>query len=249
VDFDPVIDNALAAGNDIPEELKERADIREALGDARKPLPEEIQNLFPSEFEHTEEMGWIPKGWRISTVGDEFNVTMGQSPPGTTYNDRGDGIAFYQGRSDFGFRYPTNRIYCTAPKRFAEKNDTLISVRAPVGDINMALERCCIGRGVGAARHKSSSRSYTYYSMLHLREHFNTFEAEGTVFGSINQKDFKALRWISCPSRIVEAFEGSAGLYDEKIELCSLNILNLTNSRDTLLPKLLSGEIRVPDIR
>ena len=74
VDFDPVIDNALAAGNEIPEELKERADIREALGDARKPLPEEIQNLFPSEFEHTEEMGWIPKGWTVSTVGEEVEI-------------------------------------------------------------------------------------------------------------------------------------------------------------------------------
>jgi type I restriction enzyme S subunit len=70
VDFDPVIDNALAAGNDIPEELKEKAAIREALGDARKPLPEEIQKLFPVEFEHTEEMGWIPKGWIFGNLGD-----------------------------------------------------------------------------------------------------------------------------------------------------------------------------------
>ena len=77
VDYDPVIDNALAAGNDIPEELKERADIREALGDSRKPLPEEIQNLFPSEFEHTEEMGWIPKGWTTQPLYEIANFING----------------------------------------------------------------------------------------------------------------------------------------------------------------------------
>lgn len=77
MDFDPVIDNALAAGNEIPEEFKERADIREALGDARKPLPEEIQKLFPSEFEHTEEMGWIPKGWTTQPLYEIANFING----------------------------------------------------------------------------------------------------------------------------------------------------------------------------
>ncbi len=247
VDFDPVIDNALAAGNEIPEELKERAEIQEALGDARKPLPEDSQNLFPSEFEHTEEMGWIPKGWEVSTVGEEFDVTMGQSPPGSTYNETGEGIPFFQGRADFGFRYPSERVYCTAPKRFAEQNDTLVSVRAPVGDVNMALEKYCIGRGVGAVRHKSFSRSYTYYSMLQLREHFNAFEAEGTVFGSISQKDFKALKWLSFDKSLIKNYEYFAGQFDEKIEGCYRNILILTTTRDTLLPKLLSGEIRIPE--
>jgi type I restriction enzyme, S subunit len=92
VDFDPVIDNALAAGNEIPDELKERAEIREGLGHVRRTLPEEVRKLFTDEFEYTEKMGWIPKGWKISTVGNEFNVTMGQSTPGTRYNDKGDVI-------------------------------------------------------------------------------------------------------------------------------------------------------------
>ena len=69
VDFDPVIDNALAAGNVIPDELKERAAIRQGLGDKQKSLPDDIRRLFPSEFKHTEEMGWIPKGWTIGPLG------------------------------------------------------------------------------------------------------------------------------------------------------------------------------------
>ena len=247
VDFDPVIDNALAGGKEIPAELSEKAQARAALGDKRRPLPEEIRALFPDEFTYSDELGWIPKGWEVSSVGKEFDVTMGQSPPGTTYNSNGEGIAFFQGRADFGFRYPSNRVYCTAPKRFANKGDTLISVRAPVGDVNMAHIDCCIGRGVSAARHKSGSRSFTYYSMLELRENFNKFEAEGTVFGSINQKDFKALLQLKKDKKLLEAFEAQAGALDGKIEQNSLAILNLTKLRDTLLPKLLSGEVRIPE--
>ena len=104
--------------------------------------------LFPSAFQDSP-LGKIPMGWEVGTVGEEFNLTMGQSPPGSTYNEEGDGSPFYQGRKDFGFRYPTRRVYCNAPTRFAKKGDTLVSVRAPVGDINMVegkmlhRSRCC----------------------------------------------------------------------------------------------------------
>src|SRR4051794_36837700 len=90
--------------------------------------------LFPNEFEDSE-LGPIPKGWRAGTVLEEFDLTMGQSPPGTTYNEEGRGIPLYQGKPDFGFRFPTRRFFCTAPTRYAKTGDTLVSVRAPVGDI------------------------------------------------------------------------------------------------------------------
>jgi len=244
VDFDPVIDNALAAGNTIPDELLERAEQRKAI---EKKDNSDIQSLFPDEFEFTEEMGWIPKGWSVSNVGTEFDVTMGQSPPGSTYNELEEGTYFFQGSTDFGFRYPTPRIYCTEPKRLANKRDTLVSVRAPVGDTNIAAVDCCIGRGLAALRHKSNSASFTYYSMLQLKENFKIYEGEGTVFGSINQKDFKNLTQLKVPEVLVSKFEINAGALDYKIELNSLNIIELTKLRDTLLPKLMSGELRIPD--
>ena len=242
VNFDPVIDNALAAGNAIPDELFERAEQRKAI---ERKDNSDIQALFPDEFEFTEEMGWIPKGWEISKVENEFDVTMGQSPPGSTYNESGEGIYFFQGSTDFGFRYPTPRIYCTAPKRIAKKRDTLVSVRAPVGDTNIAAGDCCIGRGLAALRHKSGSASFTYYSMLQLKENFKIYEGEGTVFGSINQKDFKGLLQLKASEFLVSKFEVKAGALDSKIELNSLNIMKLAKIRDTLLPKLMSGELRV----
>jgi type I restriction enzyme S subunit len=244
VDFDPVIDNALAAGNAIPDEFAERAEQRKTI---EKKDNADIQKLFPDEFEFTEEMGWIPKGWGVSKVEEEFDVTMGQSPPGSTYNESGEGIYFFQGSTDFGFRYPTPRIYCTAPKRIAKKRDTLVSVRAPVGDTNIAADDCCIGRGLAALRHKSGSASFTYYSMLQLKENFKIYEGEGTVFGSINQKDFKGLLQLKASDSLVSKFEVKAGALDSKIELNSLNIIKLAKLRDTLLPKLMSGELRIPD--
>jgi len=216
-----------------------------AKAEGRDPnLPKEIADLFPDSFEDSQ-IGEIPKGWKLSTVGAVFNLTMGQSPPGTTYNEAGEGTPFFQGRKDFGFRYPTNRVYCTAPTRFANKDDTLVSVRAPVGDVNMAMERCCVGRGVAAVRHMSGSRSYTYYAMRALGERFQTYEAQGTVFGSISKKEFQALAWIVPPEPLVERFERFVGPLDQRIEVNEKQNRHLAELRDTLLPKLLSGELEL----
>jgi len=191
------------------------------------------------------EMGKVPEGWRMGTLGEEFNITMGQSPPGSTYNETGEGMPFYQGRSDFGFRFPSRRVYCTAPTRFAEAGDTLVSVRAPVGSLNMAEEKCCIGRGVAAVRHKSNSRSYTYYLMRSIAEEFERFEAEGTVFGSIGKSDFEQIECICPPEQVIKDFEVLVFPIDQRIETNERESRTLASLRDALLPKLLSGEIRV----
>jgi len=192
------------------------------------------------------ELGKIPNGWKIGRIVDEFDLTMGQSPPGKSYNEIGEGVVFFQGRTDFGFRYPTVRMFCTSPTRFAKEGDTLVSVRAPVGDINMSSEKCCIGRGLAAIRHKTGSRSYTYYSLSKLRDKFDYFEAEGTVFGSISKTDFENLT-VSIPSiSLIGMFENTLFSIDQKIEINTFNISVLAKIRDSLLPKLMSGKIRVP---
>ena len=172
---------------------------------------------------------------------------MGQSPPGETYNEVGEGLPFYQGRADFGVRFPTRRVYCSAPTRLASAGDTLISVRAPVGDINMATERCAIGRGVAAARHKTGSRSYSYQFMLSIEEVFAGFDAEGTVFGSIGKKDFHAIPCGIPPRDLVVAFERRLSPIDDRIEVNERECGTLAALRDTLLPKLISGELRIHD--
>ena len=207
-------------------------------------LPEHLAELFPDRLVESE-LGEIPEGWKISTVGECFNLTMGQSPPGSTYNEQGEGLPFFQGRSDFGFRYPQNRKFCTAPTRIAQPGDTLVSVRAPVGDINMAWERCCIGRGVAALRHKSTTMSFSYYSTWRIQRELQAYEHTGTVFGAINKGQFEALKVIEPSPDVVATFDSYAQPLDEKIRSNTAESRTLTALRDTLLPKLVSGEMRV----
>ena len=214
--------------------------------EGRKPagMDSETAALFPAEFQDSA-VGKIPKEWEVTTVNEVFNLTMGQSPPGSTYNEDENGSPFYQGRKDFGFRYPTRRVYCSVPTRFAEKGDTLVSVRAPVGDINMAKEKCSIGRGLAAIRHKTGSRSYTYNAMQFLKDVFSVYEGYGTVFGAIKKADFQTLSQLKPPNEIIEAFERLVYPLDQSIENNDNQSHTLSQIRDTLLPKLLSGEIRV----
>ena len=201
----------------------------------------ELAALFPDSFEDSE-LGKIPKGWSVATIGKEFKLTMGQSPPGNTYNEKGDGFPFFQGRRDFGFRFPSKRVFCNSPTRFAEVGDTLVSVRAPVGDINIAYEKCAIGRGVSAIHHKSGSDSYTYYAMGILKSKFSEFEAEGTVFGSINKLDFLNIKILAPSSDVIVLFDKFIDPLDRLIRSNATTSASIVKIRETILPKLISGE-------
>jgi type I restriction enzyme, S subunit len=219
-----------------------------AMAEGRDPgLPQPLADIFPDSFEDSE-LGEIPRGWQCSTVGEQFKLTMGQSPPGNTYNESGNGLPFFQGRTDFGFRFPSPRVFCTAPTRLAEAGDTLVSVRAPVGDVNIAIERCAIGRGVAAVRHLTGSYSFTYHAMHHLGEYFGKFEGEGTVFGSINKADFEGIPFVAPPQTVIERFERIASSLDDRVKSNELAVRVVAALRDTLLPKLVSGTIRVKTV-
>ncbi|MBX9873083.1 MAG: restriction endonuclease subunit S [Burkholderiaceae bacterium] len=201
--------------------------------------------LFPAEFEESA-LGLIPKGWHASQAGEIFRVTMGQSPPGDTYNEEGEGLPFYQGRTDFGFRFPAVRVYCTAPTRLAEAGDVLVSVRAPVGDVNVALESCAVGRGVAAVRFDGSP-SFAFYAMKALRDRFIEYESQGTVFGAINKSQFEALPCVFPAPSILAAFSATARALDERIRTNELQVRSLTELRDSLLPRLVSDKLRLPE--
>jgi type I restriction enzyme S subunit len=204
--------------------------------------PDVVGALFPNCFEDSY-LGEVPAGWRVGPLVEEFCLTMGQSPPGETYNDAGDGLPFYQGRSDFGARFPERRVFCTAPTRVANPGDTLVSVIAPVGDINIATEACAIGRGVAALRHAGGSISYTYLMMASLRDVLAAFDAEGTVFGAINRDAFRELSVLAPQPAVIQAF----GDYVSAIERRLLNLhsqrATVGGLRDQLLSRLVSGQI------
>ncbi|CAG1006068.1 hypothetical protein METP2_03720 [Methanosarcinales archaeon] len=195
------------------------------------------------------ELGEVPKGWRVGTLGDICEITMGQSPPGETYNEIGDGLPFYQGISDFGFRFPSRRVYCTVPTRFAEEGDVLLSVRAPVGTFNIADERCAIGRGVAALRLKGKHSGYLYYLLHTTQTGWNKFEAEGTVFGSVTKSDVHDFKVILPPETLRNWFGSLVETLDKQITINEKQSRTLAAIRDALLPKLMSGEIRVNTIK
>jgi type I restriction enzyme S subunit len=187
------------------------------------------------------------EGWEEGKLPDEFVFTMGQSPSGNSFNEDGIGIPMFQGNADFGFRFPTERVYTTEPTRLAEPMDVLISVRAPVGAQNMALNRCCIGRGVSAFRYRKNPSFFTYafFKLRSLMTEIKQFNNEGTIFGSIGKTDFEGIDITIPPNSTVEKFEKECGPINIKvIENCT-QIRTLKKLRDTLLPKLISGEVRV----
>ncbi len=189
------------------------------------------------------ELGEIPDGWRVGEVADEFKITMGQSPRGDTYNEDNIGTLFFQGRAEFGVRFPKARLYTTEPQRMAEQFDVLLSVRAPVGDINVASEDCCIGRGLAAIN--SKYKSYALYKIKSLKKWFDMFENEGTVFGSMNGNTFREIKVVIPDEKTVIAFEALIHQTDTKIFNNHEQIQALSKTRDTLLPKLMSGDVRV----
>ena len=202
---------------------------------------------FPSSFTDSP-LGLIPEGWKVKKIDECYNVTMGQSPSGETYNENRDGALFYQGRAEFGWRFPSPRMHTTDPKRMAKSGDILLSVRAPVGDMNIALDDCCVGRGLSALKHKNGSTTYSYYQINSIKAELDRFNGDGTVFGSINQKDLKNISILEPLGHLQEQFILKCSNLDEMIKNLSLETLSLTQVRDTLLPKLLSGEIDVSNL-
>ena len=234
--------------------LDDKIEVNRRINDN---LEKQAQALFKSWFvdfdpfkdgEFVEsELGMIPKGWRAGTLSEIANITMGTSPSGASYNVNGEGEVFYQGRAEFGYRFPHRNMYTTEPKRYAEDGDVLLSVRAPVGDVNIANERCCIGRGL-AAIGSESCPSYILYLVKSLKSVFEQYNGEGTVFGSINKKTLEGLRIIVPESKYIERFEKVANPLDGQIRCKEEESRRLASLRDTLLPKLMSGELKLNEV-
>ena len=221
-------------------------------------LEQQAQTLYKSWFVDFEpfkdgafkesEFGLIPEGWRVGSLSDLTEITMGQSPSGKSYNETGDGMLFYQGRAEFGDRYPSIRLYTTEPSRIAEQNSVLLSVRAPVGDTNIAYNKCCIGRGLASITAKHGFNSFIFYMIKSLKDQFDLYNGEGTVFGSINRNSLNSMKVIVPTNEVINDFEKIVAPLDFKYKSLFTENLLLTQQRDTLLPKLMSGELKINDL-
>lgn len=194
---------------------------------------------------HSELKREIPEGWGVEKLGDIANITMGQSPKGTSYNEVGEGILFFQGSTDFGWRFPVARQYTTEPSRIAEEDDILLSVRAPVGTLNITDTRCCIGRGLAAINSKVGANSYIFNVMQDFKKLFDMMNSVGTTFGSITKDDLYSLQLVYPPNELLMKFDKSVNSFDREIKNRSRQNQELSQLRDWLLPMLMNGQVKV----
>jgi type I restriction enzyme S subunit len=233
VDFDPVIDNALASGKEIPAELSERAAVRAALGYKRQPLPAEIRTLFPDEFTFSDQFGWIPKGWECRQWGEIAKLEYGKSLKG--YRDGKGTIPVFGTNGAIGF---TDKALCN--------NDGIVIGRkgAYRGVHYSSVPFYVIDTAFYLSPIMRLSKKWAYYEIL--RFDINGMDS-GSAIPSTSRDDFYSL-WSTLPSPAVQdEFDNIVTtLYGNNASNISSNT-TLSSLRDILLPKLLSGEVRIPE--
>lgn len=256
VDFDPVIDNALAAGNPIPEALQARADARAALGDQRRPLPDHIRQQFPDRFVLTEDMGWVPEGWHIGTIGEEVETTGGGTPSTKNPDFWDDGIHPFCTPKDMSQlkslvlmdteRHLTDAGVQKISSGQLPKGTVLMSSRAPIGYLAISDIPVSINQGIIAML--PNQHYGPVYLLCWAKTNMNqiTERANGSTFQEISKKNFRPIPFLVPGKGILEAFNEKAEAIYSRILLTSEQTDALTKLRDTLLPKLLSGELRIP---
>lgn len=193
-------------------------------------------------------LGPIPEGWKVSTLGDESSVVMGQSPKSEFYNVDGNGLPFHQGVTHFGALFPEHEKFCTVESRVAEAGDTLVSVRAPVGRINVADTRMVIGRGLAAIRNLDDECPGFHYRQLRHVFREEDSMGSGTIYKAITKGDLVGIHWLVPPDEIRATFESLERPLFSLTANLTTQIRNLRTTRDLLLPKLLSGEIDVSEL-
>lgn len=217
-----------------------------------KLLEEAAQRLYKEWFvdlrfpghEETPIVDGVPAGWERKSLSSIADVIMGQSPKSEFYNHNHEGLPFHQGVGTYGERFVKDDTYSTSFTRIAEAGSILFSVRAPVGRLNQTKNRIVIGRGLAAINHLNGFQSYLFYL---LKEHFfkEDIVGNGSIFASITKDELLHLKFVVPTNSIAEKYNFIARSIDKEISVLDAKIAKLKESRDRLLPKLMSGEIEV----
>ncbi|MFM2612984.1 restriction endonuclease subunit S [Vibrio campbellii] len=223
VDFDPV-------------KAKMNGELPEGMDDA-------TASLFPEKLVESE-LGLIPEGWQVGSLSSIVDVIMGQSPKGTTYNDQGEGTPLVNGPVEFGVYHPVDQKWTTAPTKLSKDKDLIVCVRgSTTGRYVVSDGEYCLGRGVCSIRSDDSPAFANYLFKSQLNNLLNL--TTGSTFPSWSGPTLKNFKVVVPPQNIIGKFESIVG------NLCSMMAQNtgenesLSQLRDTLLPKLLSGEINL----
>jgi type I restriction enzyme S subunit len=227
-------------------EIQDR--IIEETKNLKKSLMKKLftEGLYGEEPKETE-IGLIPKSWEVVRLGEVAKLTMGQSPASATYNLKGIGLPFLQGKAEFGELYPNPIKYCSKPLKLAQEGDILISVRAPVGDVNIAQSRYAIGRGLGSIRPISVEKWFLFYFLVFAK---NRIEEEGTgsTFKAIRKSNLENFKIPLPPLEQQKQIAHILSIVDKKIKIEQRKKVVLKELFKTMLYKLMKGELRLKEI-
>jgi type I restriction enzyme S subunit len=254
VDFDPVIDNALAAGNPIPDELAARAEVRrQALADGT--ANREAAKAFPDSFQQTEPMGWIPEGWAVSTIGEECDTVGGGTPSTKNSDFWEDGEYPWVTPKDFSglqdkvllssSRFLTEEGLGKVSSGLLPIGTVLMSSRAPVGYLAITQIETAINQGfIGMICNKQLPPEYILQWANSRMDEIKQ-ASSGSTFAEISKKGFRPFKVIVPDLNPLEAYsETIAPMYAQITDNVAQSE-TLSSLRDTLLPKLISGELRL----
>ena len=198
---------------------------------------------FPGH-EHVKFDDGLPEGWGWKPLIEIAEVVMGQSPKSIFYNEIGEGFPFHQGVTGYGRRFLTDQIYSSAVTKVAAAGDILVSVRAPVGRINITRNNIVLGRGLAAIRSRAAQQSFLFYA---LKNHFHAEDiiGSGSIYAATNKKELESQALIGPTPRLLKEFECQANSFDEQVLCLTNQNEKLAQARDLLLPRLMDGEIAV----
>ena len=258
VDFDPVIDNALDAGNEIPELLQTRAELRQKIRASQdfQPLPADIRALFPAEFEESE-LGWVPKGWNSTPV-IELIELIGGGTPKTSIDEYWNGdipwFSVVDAPNDCDIfvidteKHITQLGVDSSSTRILRKGTTIISARGTVGKCAfvarpMAMNQSCYGV-IGV---EGVTDEFVYYLLKQSVQELQQ-RSHGSVFSTITRDTFRSIQVPFSGGSLTRSFSSLVSIMFEKVLANNLQNIELIQLRDTLLPKLISGELRLDDL-
>ena len=236
------IANCLSAYDDLIENNQKQIKL---LEEAAQRLYKEwfVDLRFPGH-EDVQIVDSVPEGWRKVTLSEISDVIMGQSPKSEFYNKNKEGLPFHQGVGSYGNRFVKDDTYSTSYTRIAEAESILFSVRAPVGRLNITKNKIVIGRGLSAINHKEHLQSFLFY-LLKERYFKEDMVGNGSIFASISKNELLGQEFIVPSSSLQRKFDSIASSIDRQIDNLDTKISLLTEARDRLLPKLMSGEIEL----
>ncbi|EON3575903.1 restriction endonuclease subunit S [Escherichia coli] len=260
VDFDPVIDNALDAGNPIPEALQSRAELRQKVRNSAdfKPLPAEIRSLFPSEFEETE-LGWVPKGWKIDNIGGLSDKIFSGGTPNTSTEEYWNGALnwFSSGETRNALIIETEKkITATGVKnsstRLSVAGDILIASAGQGhtrGQTSLNTIDTYINQSVVCIRPiKPSYSTWLYFNLSSRYTEMRAISDSHSIRGSLTTKLISSMKVASPTDELISLFDINCSVFISKIKNNLELSRELKKLRDTLLPKLISGELPLEDL-